>query len=116
MNAFTVHYLPTKVEPEQFLEAIAELGFSPRLEGADSVAASGQDAACEPRPALIEDALRQSKKDGKLLFLDFFAEWCAPCHTLEEEILPAPPVQAALASYHFLRVDTDVNTQTTQCP
>lgn len=112
-----MRYRPGELHPRKILTAIRELGFEPRLE--DPETASGTDSeselSCDPLPDPIGAALVLAHQEGKPLFLDFFAEWCAPCHTLEEEVLPAPAVKAALANFRFLRVDTDKSTQATQC-
>ncbi len=112
-----MHYRSGELEPPEILEAIQELGFEPRLEDPETASRTGPDSelSCDPIPDPIGPALELALQEGKPLFLDFYAEWCAPCHTLEEEILPAPAVKAALANFRFLRVDTDESPQATQC-
>ena len=99
------------------MEAIEELGFEPRLEDPETASDTDPDSelSCDPLPDPIGTALKLAQQEGKPLFLDFYAEWCAPCHTLEEEILPAPAVKAALANFRFLRVDTDESPKAAQC-
>ena len=58
-------------------------------------------------PEPIASSLAKARETGRLLFIDFYAEWCAACKTIESTIIPAPEVQRALESFIFLKVDID---------
>ena len=112
-----MYYRAGELDRAEILGTIEELGFEPRLRGEDPRAATGQkvEPGCEALPEPIASELRFASAEGRPLFLDFFAEWCAPCHTLEEEILPHPAVAKALANFRFLRIDTDHSPRAPQC-
>jgi thiol:disulfide interchange protein DsbD len=53
--------------------------------------------------ATIQDAAAKRKP----LVIEFYARWCKPCTHFEQEILPDPRVQAALADVVFVRYDIE---------
>jgi len=40
----------------------------------------------------FEEALKEAKKQGKPLFVDFYATWCGPCKKMEKTIFTQPQV------------------------
>ena len=55
--------------------------------------------------AELDQALAEAKAAGRPAVLDFYADWCVYCKTLENEIFPAPESQAALADAVLLQAD-----------
>ncbi|MEI6593675.1 MAG: thioredoxin family protein [Holophagaceae bacterium] len=47
----------------------------------------------------LANAQKRAKKEGKLLFVDVWAEWCPPCQYLKANVFPSPEAQKALQAY-----------------
>lgn len=62
-------------------------------------------------PALVQAALDQAGREGKLVLVDFYADWCVPCKRMLKETFQDPEVVAELAHFVFLKVDTDDHPQ-----
>ncbi|MDR3000568.1 MAG: thioredoxin family protein [Fibromonadaceae bacterium] len=54
-----------------------------------------------------EQSLAKSKKDGKLLFVNFTAKWCGSCKIMERTTLKDSTILAELEKYHFVNIDID---------
>ncbi|MFO7627482.1 MAG: thioredoxin family protein [Candidatus Fermentibacteraceae bacterium] len=46
-------------------------------------------------------------EEGKLIFIDFYADWCPPCQTLADEYFPRPDYQQFLSGVVTLKVNVD---------
>ena len=51
-------------------------------------------------------AIEQAKKEGKKVFLDFFADWCTLCKVIDKRLFQNPQVQAAMNQV-FVNVKLD---------
>jgi thioredoxin-related protein len=55
----------------------------------------------------VDEARAAAKASKKLIFVDFFAEWCTWCHRFDREIVPSEAFQKATKDMILLRVDTE---------
>lgn len=55
----------------------------------------------------LEAAQKESKRTGKPIFADFYAEWCPPCKMLEAQTYPDPKVIAESQKWVMLKIDTE---------
>ncbi|MEZ5489294.1 MAG: thioredoxin family protein [Gammaproteobacteria bacterium] len=106
-DAFTVSYDSTLVALDDMYEAITNLGYTPGLDTLPSDQERTPTTAGKiPEP--VASALIEANSQQKLLFLEFYAEWCIACKALEETTFSNPEVQAILDDYLVLKIDTDV--------
>ena len=76
---------------------------------------SSEQHAAFKRIKSIEDLNREiaaAKSAGKPVMLDFYADWCAYCKTMEKEVFPHPQVVAALENVVLLQADITVQDET----
>ncbi len=52
-------------------------------------------------------ALARAKREGKLLFIDFYGIWCPPCNDLDEHAYPTPAFKTAAADFVLVGLDVD---------
>lgn len=58
----------------------------------------------------LDDALKQSQKENKNIFIYFGAEWCGYCKSLEKDTFTNPQLAKKLNNeYICVKVDTDEN-------
>lgn len=107
-DAFTLRYDAARVSLDEMYEAIIGLGYSPGIEQPDETLSQSEVEA--PRSPL-DPAFELARNEGKLIFVDFSAEWCAACKVLEQTVLNDSLVQDALRAYVFVKVDMDTYPQ-----
>ena len=98
------------------IEEIDALGFTGN-EIDEKVALAEPEQPDEPaeKSALVEELLKQARRENKALVLEFSGKFCAACVRLENETLEDPKVQAALKKVIFRKImveeDRDAATQ-----
>ncbi len=55
----------------------------------------------------FDDALAKAKKEDKMLFLDCYTTWCAPCKTMNEQVFPLKIVGDYFKK-HFIALKIDM--------
>ena len=105
-DAFTIEYNSSVTTLEDMYEAIQSLGYTPRLTLGD-IPQTEQLAPEGEVPEPIASALTAALAEGKLVFVDFLAQWCVACKILEQQTLNSTDVQSALQNFIFTKVDTD---------
>lgn len=106
-DAFTVEYDAALTSLEDMYSAITALGYTPRLAPVE-VIVTESSAPLDETSNPILTALALARAEGKMVFVDFFAEWCIACKALGQRTLSTEEVQAALANYIEVKVDTDL--------
>ena len=64
--------------------------------------------------AWSEAVVKKSKKDGKLILIDVYADWCGPCRMMDRTTYRSRVVLAKLKSYVAVKVNADVDVEAAQ--
>lgn len=81
----------------------------PRIDAGGEPVPTSLTVSSTAFPEPVASALAEARDATRPVFIDFYAEWCAPCKIIEGKILPDPRVQAALDGFIFVRVDMDID-------
>ena len=54
-----------------------------------------------------KELLETAKKEGKLIFVDCYTEWCQPCKQMEQQVFPSKKVEK-FYNEHFINVKMDM--------
>ena len=65
------------------------------------------DANALPWERDLDLAFTRAAAEGKLVFMEIFAEWCGVCRKMESETLSQTDVQTRLGRYVLLKIDSD---------
>ncbi|MBI3853017.1 MAG: thioredoxin family protein [Verrucomicrobia bacterium] len=55
----------------------------------------------------LTQALRESRTDGRPVFIDFWASWCKNCSAMEHTTFASAAVKRRLADFHEVRLQTE---------
>ena len=69
---------------------------------------SAPEAEMEWQPYSLA-AIEEAKKEGRPVMIDFYADWCGPCHRLDREVLSKQKVVDAADRFVRLRADVTDN-------
>lgn len=58
----------------------------------------------------LEDNLTEAKQQDQLTILDFYADWCVSCRSMEKNIFTDPKVASVLRKFKRLKIDLTNNT------
>ena len=57
----------------------------------------------------LERELSVAKQQGKPVLVDFYADWCISCVTMEREVFPQAQVKAEMEKFHLVKADVTNN-------
>lgn len=57
--------------------------------------------------ASVEQANEDAIETSRPIWIEFYAEWCAPCKQMEKEVYSSPEFEQASARFLLVRIDVD---------
>jgi thiol:disulfide interchange protein len=92
-------------------QTILDLGYEPEVVPSRLRSQTPVDRSSEEIPEPVASAVVQAGDEGKLVFLDFFAQWCGACKILDRTTLKDEFVKTTLDNFVFLKVDAEQDPQ-----
>jgi len=89
------------------ISAIAELGYQPEIVRSPIKLSSTAVRSTSEIPQVVANAIQEARASGRSVFVDFYAEWCGACKTMDRTTFKDSEVIKALDNFVFLKVDTD---------
>lgn len=108
-DEFVVTFDSTKVDAKRLIATIKSAGYTAQIisNKTKTLVATSAPALLPSGFALLDNAMEQAKAENKLIVLDFFSEWCAPCKRMEKTTFVDANVTRLLARVVVVRIDTD---------
>jgi len=58
--------------------------------------------------ATFDEAKKMAKEENKMIFVDFYADWCGPCKWMDKNVYPNSKIGKGY-NYHFISIKVDVD-------